>query len=377
MSTPYQISIKDDAEVTKLVRALASKNRAEFEAAQEAIAAFIGDVILNVVEQAPVIGNLFTTVTYDEGTPATLPLDVYYDVKDRSYLRVWTQSTAGGLASNFVHGLDELPVSTYNLTSAISMLKKYAKNGRLDVVAATMERMAQEILVKQEINSASVLLSALGEARHTNVAGAEVPNGIRVGDAGRFAMNDFNRIITLLQRMRPSWVGGSPIGSNVISHLIGSPEFHEQLRSIAYQPQNTVNGATTTSGATSIAAPEGLRNGVFNAAGSASFYGVELLNVYELGVGQDYNTLFDAAIGATAIDGGAAFDGATEEVALALNLRGNTRALTRLVERGENGTLVVTPDDSFPTRSEKVGFVGSLREGRVITDTRQLGFLVM
>ncbi len=147
---------------------------------------------------------------------------------------------------------------------------------------------------------------------------------------------------------------------------------------MAYQPQNTRSGAVTTSGATSIAAPDAIRNEIFNAAGNVSFFGVELLNVLDMGVGQAYNTLFATAAGSTAIDGGAAFAPTTESVAWALSLRQNPRALTRLVERSADtgGTLVTSPDDSYPMRSEKIAFVSKKRSGQVCLDSRNLAFIV-
>lgn len=372
MSNKYEVTIEKDAEINKMVKQLASRNRGEFDAAMEAVAAFIGDVVLNVVNQAPVISNLFQSVEYVEGTAPSLPLDVYYDIRDRNYIQVWTQGAPGGLATSQVHGLNELMVSTYELDSAVSMLKKYARDARLDVLAATIERMAAEILVKQEYNSADVITAALGQARYGTT---QVPQGKKVDTANYFGMNDFNKIITLLQRIRPSWVGGTPVGGNTISHLIGSPEFMEQVRSIAYQPQNTRSGATATSGATSLAAPEAVRSQVFDAAGNPSFFGVELINVYEMGVGQPYNTMFANRIGSTQFDGSNTFDGANDEVVIALSLNGNKRALSRLVETREGGALTVAPDDSFPMRSEKIGFWSKLVEGRVVTDARCMSFL--
>lgn len=377
MSKKYEISIAQDAEINKMVKQLGSRNRAEFDAAMEAVAAFIGDVVLNVVDQAPVISNLFTTVTYNDGAAPSLPLDVYYDIRDRGFIQVWSQSAPGGLATNQVHGLNELMVTTYEVDSAVSMSKRYAREARLDVLAATIERMAGEFLVKQETDSANIISAALGQSTYTPVGGgAAVTQGIRVGTANYFGLDDFNRLITLLQRIRPSWVGGTPVGGNVVSHLVGSPEFHEQLRSIAYQPQNTRDGKLTTSGASSLSAPESVRSQVFDAAGNPTFYGVELLNVYEMGVGQPYNTLFDNYIGATTV-GGSAFDGAADEIVWGLSLSANKRALTRLVKTGENGILNVMPDDSFPMRSEKLGWYSRLEEGRVILDSRNLAYIVI
>lgn len=374
MSTYGQIKIKKDSEAAKLIKMLGSKNRAEFDPATEAFAAFIVGVILQVVEQSPVVGNLFATESYNENTSPSIPLDVYFDIRDRDYIQVWTQTMPGGLATSFIQGLNEMMVSTYELDTAVSMLKKYARNARLDVLAASMERMAQEILIKQEINSANIISKALADARYTNnETGASTPQVLRATEAGIFQLDDLNRLITLLQRVRPSWVGGTPVGGNTISHLIGSPELMEEIRSMAYEPVNTRAGSENTSGATALPASDGLRAEVFNAAGNVSFFGINLVNVFEMGKGNySYNQLFSSYAGATTF-GGSAFTPANEQIVWALNLNANPRALTRLVQESDGGgRLQVMPDDSFPMRSEKFGYYGRLTEGRVVLDHRAL-----
>ncbi len=58
-----------------LIRRLASTDLTEALAAREAFAAFITAPILQVIEQAPVISELFSTATFDSAGP-TIPLDL-------------------------------------------------------------------------------------------------------------------------------------------------------------------------------------------------------------------------------------------------------------------------------------------------------------
>ena len=378
MSNYGKISIKPGSEAAKLITQLGSKNKLESIAAQEAFAAFIGPVIQMVVEQAPVISNLYSTETFLEGTAPSLPLDVYYDIKDRNFINVWTQSIAGGLATSEVKGLDEMYVNVYELDSAVSMPKKYAREARLNVVAATMARMAQEILIKQEINSASILLKASADARYDATGNGllDTPQVIRSQASNVFSLDEFNRLITLLARARPSWAGGSPVDGNAVTHLVLSPEMVEQIRSIAYQPVNTRSGAVTTSGATSLAAPESIRADMWKTAGLPSFFGVELVQAWEYGVGRKYNTLFKKYAGATTY-AGVAFDPTTEEVITALALN-NNMSLVKLVEQDAGGgTVQVLPDDQWGMRADKVGFYSKVREGRVILDQRNIGSVIV
>lgn len=367
-----QINIKRTPEQVALARQLGSKNKSESMAAQEAMSGFISDVLLQVVEAAPVISNLYTTKSYAEGTSPTLPLDVMFDIKDAGYIQVWTQTIAGGLPTNFVHGLDEMMVSVYNLDTAVSFAKKYARNARLDVIAAVLERMAQEILIKQEANGAAILLKASADAR-TNA----LPQVMKTASANVFNLVDLNRLITLAARARPSWVGSTPVGTQTITDLIGSPEFMEQIRSIAYQPVNTRNGGELSSGASSIAAPDEVRNAVWKTAGVPSFFGINLTQVFNYGVGRDYNSLFGRFIGSTQFDGSNTFTAASDEVITALNLS-SPNVLVRLVQESEGGgRLEVLPDDSFPSRADKIGWSAGLTEGRVMLDHRAVYSIVM
>jgi len=70
---------------------------------------------------------------------------------------------AGGLPTSQVEGMKEVKIATYRLDSAVSFNKRYARRARLDVVSKAIERMANEVLIKQERNAWAVILKALSE----------------------------------------------------------------------------------------------------------------------------------------------------------------------------------------------------------------------
>lgn len=372
-----KINFKYTPEQIEIVKKMGSNNRSEALAAQEALAAVLTQPILQVINTAPVLSNLFKTITYDEGSVPSIPLDIYFDVRRRNYLNVWTQAQAGGTATNFVQGLSEMFVNTYKLDSAVSMNKSYLKAGRLDVVAASMERIAQEILIKQELNAANIMLAALAGARINGTASDTAATNLQLTrsyTAGRFQLDDFNTLMTKYARIVASWVGGTPVGDkNQITDMVGSPEFLAQIRSIAYQPQNVTSGAVTTSGASSLAAPEALREEIFRSAGIPSIYGVNIIQNYDFGIGRSYNTLFGNYASSTAYTGNAgsgtaAFVPANEQIVVGLNT--NMFNLVRLRERGANGEFTLAPDDQYTMRSAKIGYFGEVCEGIVSLDAR-------
>ena len=106
----------------------------------------------------------------------------------------------------------------------------------MDVVAKTMTRVAQEILLKQNTISANVIMRALASAAGSNSLQLEESTAIK-----RFVLADLNRMLTRAKRVNTSFVGGTPDArqGKGITDIIVSPELVEELRAIAYNPINT------------------------------------------------------------------------------------------------------------------------------------------
>lgn len=375
----FKVEFARTPEQIALVKQMGSKKKLESMAAAEALAAVMTRPILQVIEQAPVISNMFTTQTFDEGTPASIPLDPYFDVRNRNFLNVWQQSQPGGTAMNFVQGATDLFVQTYPIYSEIAMNKNQLRAGRLDYLAANMTRIVQEVLLVQETNGAFVLLNSIPGSRidgnGANTAVSNIPVG-RSATAGVFQLDDFNTILIGYDRTTASWVGGTPVNDRRnVTDLLGSPEWMGQIRAIAYQPSNTRQGAVATQGASSIAAPESFREAIFNSASLPTLFDINLHKVYEFGVGRTYNGVFSTAAGSTSFVGNAGvgsatFNSATEQVVVGLN--SEMFDLVRLRMNSESGEFALVADDSqnFNVRSDKLGFFGGLNEGYVSVEGR-------
>jgi hypothetical protein len=366
-----KINIKRTPEQVELVKLMGSKDRTKAIAAMESFAAFIAPVVQTVIASQPTLSSLFKDLPYDEYASPSIPLDLYYDVKDKGYINVWSQSIPGGLATQQTTGISELMVATYPLFSAVSFLKDYARQGRLDVVAKTLERMAQEVLYKQESNAASVVMSALANASFLK-NGTTTYHVRRTATANSVVLDDFNKLLTLAARINSSYTGGTPATTRGITDLIGSPEFVEKLRAMAYAP--LVSGSN-------FPGTDKFRDEIYEGAGIPSFYGINVVQVYEMGTGYPWNSLFDTYAGSTAYTGyndtgTASFDGATEELVLGIDMSREVLVRPVLTDSENSGTFTVLPDDQWVTRSEKVGFYGKLREGRVVLDDRALVGLV-
>ena len=302
------ITLKRTEEQVELVKAMASKSRDTAYEAQAALAAFLTPVLAEVINNAPTISNLFKTLSFSPDDNPSIPLDLYSDIVDEDYVQVYSQSVPGGLPTSTVQpSFSEMKVTTYRLDSAVSFDRKFASKSRMDVVGKTFARVAQEILLKQERTSANLIMGALAKAS---------TNGnkhiIDCGVDGRVLLDDFNRMLTLAKRIHTSWSGGSPTARRGgVTDLIVSPEVVQELRTIAYNPINTKGSGTTqtqtvdTSGSTAdittvnpaagvIPATDEMRNAIYNNAGIPEFYGVNIMEINEMGVGQKFNKVFDA-----------------------------------------------------------------------------------
>jgi len=378
-----KITLEKTPEQVELIKAMASKNRDVAYEAQTALAEFIGPVLAEVVNTAPTVSNMFTSLQFNSDESPSIPLDLYHDITDEDYIQVWSQSVPGGLPTNQVApSQSELKFTTYTLDSALSFDKRYASRSRLDVVSKTFTRMAQEILLKQEKTSASMIMTALAKAETNGEK-----HVIRSAQANRFLLSDLNKLFTKAKRINTSWTGGTPADrrGRGITDLLVSPEIVEEIRGLAYNPINTRGGegGAPTAG-DGIAGTDTMRDAIFNSAGIPEFYGVSIQEYNEMGVDQKWNKVFDTAAGTTSYDDHysvagtlTTFTEADEQILVGVDLSRESmiRAVATDSESGDEFSLV--SDDQFVTRQSKIGYYGSLEEGRMIIDDRVLLGLIV
>jgi hypothetical protein len=137
---------------------------------------------------------------------------------------------------------------------------------------------------------------------------------------------------------------------------------------MAYNPINTKGSPAGGSPTDGIAAPESMRTDIYNSAGIPEFYGVSIMEMNELGAGQKFNTVFNGVKGSTY----SSFNGATQEIIIGLDRSRESliRAVATDADSGSEFTL--TADDQYSIRQNKIGYFGSLEEGRMVLDNRAL-----
>jgi hypothetical protein len=366
-----KIEFKNNPEQVALVKAMASNNKLEAAEAQEAFAAFLSPVLQEVLMHAGSASAIYSDEPFNEDDSPSYPIDTLYG-QGYGEISIWSQSVGGGLPTNEVAGSSEIKLRTYDLDSAISFEKRYARRARLNVVARYMEFAANQLLVKQERNAWAVIMKVLADAQTSGVN-----HVIRSGSTGNFLPNDISNLWTLIRRQNSDYLGGTPAsGSGGLTDLYVSPEIKGQIRGFAYNPVNTAAGVVTGgAGVTAVTLPEEVRSQIYRSAGTSEIFGVMIHELLELGKGRRYNQLFDFFAGNKNFDvfggtSGSAFNGDTSEILLGIDAaRG---AFLRPVETyDENGGQVQTfVDDQFQARAQKIGWYSKLREGRVCLDSR-------
>ena len=367
-----KLKLKNTPEQIELVKAMGSRDTTVAREAVEAFAAFIGPVVSKVLMQAGTASAIYSDLPYDEDDNPSIPLDLWHNA-GQDYVTVWTQNVAGGLPTSTVEGFSEMKVSTYRLDSAVSFLKRYARRGRLDVVSKAVERMANEVLVKQERNAWAVVLKALAEANSTTAVATGNAAGKHLVTSGSgFDLNALNSLMVLIKRLNTSWAGGSTADTYGLTDIFVSPEVKAQLRSFSWNPMSD-NSAP----AGKQALPDGVREDIYRAAGVQSLFGVTIHELVELGKGRKYNTLFGNIYNSGSTSTNGPTFGANNEIVIGFDLTKDAfvRPVARNADSGS--TFSALPDDQFVTRSEKIGFYGSLEEGRVALDGRAVSGIII
>jgi hypothetical protein len=195
---------------------------------------------------------------------------------------------------------------------------------------------------------------------------ADSGNTINMGSSTEtFTLSSLNTLVKNVKRLNKSYANGTTNSSYGLTDIFVSPETMSDIRAFAYNP---VGGVLATNGNTSTPVtdlPAGVREEIYRGGGTQEIYGISIHELVELGENQKYTKLFNEFFTGTPT----AFTDA-DDIVVGLDLTKDAfvRPVARNADSGS--TFTAMPDDQFVARSEKIGFYGSLEEGRVCIDSR-------
>lgn len=280
--------VQPTAEMTALlVKSGSAQNRGESLQAMHQLAVALELPLRKGILFGDITGGIYETITLAPGAAPEFPLDFISPGTEKDYA-AYTIPNHGRIPEKNVEG-DYVMVPTYEVGASIDWLLKYARDARWDIVARAMQVLEASFTKKTNDDAWHVLLAA-GVDRNIVVFDS-------LANVGQFT----KRVVSLLKTIMRRNGGGNSTSINrgKLTDLFVSPEAQEDIRDWGLDQIDEITRREVWT------AEDGILNRVF---------GVNLHDLDELGVGQEYQNFFttdlSGAMGAT-----------DEEIIVGLDLR--------------------------------------------------------
>lgn len=252
-----------------------SADRAESWAATREIAKAFTTPLRDGVMSGDVLFNIFEQVDLNGGA-AEFPLSFLAPGTEKDFT-AYTIPNEGYIPQKHVEG-DYVMVPTYEIGNSIDWSLKYARDARWDIVNRCMEVLEAGFVKKFNDDGWHVLLAA-GVDRNIIVYDGDA-------NAGQFT----KRLVSLMKNVMRRNGGGnsSSLNRRKLTHLAISPECQEDIRNWGVDILDEVSRREA------YVASDGSLNKIFD---------VTLMDMDELGVGQEYQDYFTNALGGSLASG--------------------------------------------------------------------------
>ena len=279
-----------------------------------------------------ILDGIFEPVQLAPGAAPEFPLDFLSPGTERDFV-AYTIPNHGYVPERHVES-DYVMVPTYDVGSSIDYLLKYARDARWDVVGRAMEVLEGSFVKKMNDDGWHTLLAA-GVDRNIVVFDSDAAN------------NQFTkRLVSLLKTVMRRNGGGNSASNNrgVLTDLYVSPEAMEDIRSWGVDQVDEVT-----------------RREIYTAAdGSLNrIFGVNLHDLDELGVGQEYQLFYSNVLSGTLPSG-------DSEVVVGLDLSKRDSFIMPVREQ------VQIYEDETLHRQKRAGFYGWAEIGYAVLDNRRV-----
>jgi hypothetical protein len=319
-------------EMTAVFRKSGSERRNVALAATHEMAKALEIPLRQGVLYGNILDGIYQAVDFRPGVPIEFPLDFLAPGTEKNFV-AYTIPNHGRIPERHVEG-DIISVSTYEIAASIDWLLKYSRDARWDILNRAMQVLEASFVKKLNDDGFHVLLAAA------------VDRNIVVYDSVAVAGTFTKRLISLLQQVMRRNSGGNSTSENRgrLTDVFMSPEALEDVRNWSTAEIDPVTRREIFTS----------KNGELNA-----IFGINLHDLDEFGVGQQYQNFYLNDLGGTLASG-------DQEMVLGLDLSLPGMFLMPVREK-----LQIFEDDNMH-RQRRTGFYGWQEQGFVNLDNRKL-----
>ena len=320
-------------EFIDLLKKSGSSDKAVAIEAQREIAKALETPLRKGVLFGDVVTSIFEAMPLEPGAAPEFPLDLLAPGTEGEHV-AYTNPGHGRIPERSVEG-DYVMVNTYGITSSIDFLLKYAREANWNVVARAMQVLEGSFVKK--IND---------DGWHTLLAAA-VDRNILVYDADAANGQFTKRLVSLMKTvMRRNGGGNSITAPGRLTDMYLSPEAIEDIRNWGVDQLDEVS-----------------RREIYVAGDDAGplarIFGVNLIDLFEFGDGQEYQNYFKSDLGGSL---------ATSDVELVIGL---DQAANDSFVMPVKGDVQVFEDEALH-RHQRQGYYGWAELGFGVLDNRRV-----
>jgi hypothetical protein len=319
-------------ELTELLIRSGSANREVALAANAEFAKALELPLRKGLLSGDILDGIFEPIQLAQGATPEFPLDFLAPGTEKDFV-AYTIPNHGYIPERHVES-DYVMVPVYDIGSSIDYLLKYARDARWDVVGRAMEVLEASFVKKMN-----------DDGWHTILA-AGVDRNIVVFDSDAAANQFTKRLVSLMKTVMRRNGGGNSASNNrgKLTDLYVSPEAMEDIRNWGLDQVDEITRREI------YTAADGTLNRVF---------GINLHDLDELGVGQQYQTFYTSTLGGQ-------MDGGDSEIVVGLDLSKSDSFIMPVREQ------VQIFEDETLHRQKRAGFYGWAEQGFAVLDNRRV-----
>ena len=321
-------------ELTELLIRSGSANREVALAANAEFAKALELPLRKGLLSGDILDGIFEPIQLQQGATPEFPLDFLAPGTEKDFV-AYTIPNHGYIPEKHVES-DYVMVPVYDIGSSIDYLLKYARDARWDVVGRAMEVLEASFVKKMN-----------DDGWHTILA-AGLDRNIVVYDSDAAANQFTKRLVSLMKTVMRRNGGGNSASNNRgrLTDLYVSPEAMEDIRNWGLDQVDEITRREI------YTAADGTLNRVF---------GINLHDLDELGVGQQYQTFYT-----TTLSGQTGDSNADTEIVVGLDLSKSDSFIMPIREQ-----VQIFEDDTLH-RQKRAGFYGWAEQGFAVLDNRRV-----